>query len=360
MNLSPLSNFTIVEIAGSEAAEMHHLALGLAGKMVADLGAHVIRIVPEAGDPLDGMRVRPWEMAGRRNATKAFLTSSKENLVQMLENAEQIRAILNEAHAILTFGNAIKQPTSDCLMVRLATLPERHPMGTGDNPSIGEIGILALSGLLDVVGSPDREPLALGGHQIAYAAGLSCFSALMAGLFGLCGDGSAFAGDTYDVNMLDTANWVNWKVAAAEAFSTKGPPTREGESAEWRVMEAGDGWFAFVVSERDWPQLVDMIGGSSTVSLAESDRPAIIDAVEAWAKHLTREEIYRSAQSRRIPFAPVIEPGEMLDDPHCNARGMFSEIESLTGLFTFPKIPVIWNGQSFPVERPVRRGKHDG
>ncbi|MBI3197597.1 MAG: CoA transferase, partial [Rhodospirillales bacterium] len=47
---------------------------------------------------------------------------------------------------------------------------------------VSEFAILALGGLLHMVGEPERKPLRLGGHQASYAAGLTAFTGLAAAL----------------------------------------------------------------------------------------------------------------------------------------------------------------------------------
>src|SRR3546814_17646150 len=51
------------------------------------------------------------------------------------------------------------------------------------------IDILAIEGLLDIIGDPTREPLKLGGHQCAYTAGLAAFTGLVAALARAARDG---------------------------------------------------------------------------------------------------------------------------------------------------------------------------
>ena len=71
--------------------------------------------------------------------------------------------------------------------------------------------MLALGGVLNLVGESDRQPLRLGGHQVAYAAGLSAFTGLVSAL---CGT----AAEVVHVSLLENAVWLNWKnVASAEA-----------------------------------------------------------------------------------------------------------------------------------------------
>ena len=41
---------------------------------------------------------------------------------------------------------------------------------------VSELTLLALGGLLHMVGEPERKPLRLGGHQASYPAGLTAFT----------------------------------------------------------------------------------------------------------------------------------------------------------------------------------------
>lgn len=352
---APLTPFTVLEIADPEATDMHHIALGLAGRIVADMGATVFRVLPAGGDPLRSMPVEPWEdlqsppraLAGVLNASKVLTASTPDD------------AFLAGVDAVLTTGEYLPDPDFERITVRLRDMSESHPLKSAEAPSIGELGLLALSGVLDIVGDPEREPLALAGHQAAYAAGLACFAAMMTGL---AGRSLHSGGDAFDVDMLDVLTWVNWKAVAAHDFTPGSTVSREGDDAAWRVIRAADGYVALVFARRDWRRLAELIDHAALAdpaledaAIRESRRDDYMPHIEAWAASRTREEIYRAAQARRIPIGPVVEPGELLSDPHIQARGMISQLASGRGSgLTLPRIPAIWNDMPFQPRAPMR------
>lgn len=351
----PLSGVTVMEIAGPNAQDMHHLALGFAGRIAADLGADVNRIV-EVMDPLDRLPVLPWEKNRAPIALSGFLNASKTVLsVSRYDEAAELLKILNP-NAVLTRRDNLPGISVDTVVVRLSTLPIGHPFGDGDEPPIGEIGLLALSGLLDLVGDPNREPLVLGGHQPAFSSGFACFSALMTGL---AKQESTGQGDVLDVTMLDVANWINWKGVASSILHEGNELTREGVKADWRVIAANDGWVALVITDRDWRAVACLLNDNALLNQIESGlaiskemRSAIYDKIERWASVRSREEVYRTAQALEIPFGPVLEPGELQNDRHLLSRSVFAEIDYHDTTLTCLSAPIIWSGERFYPKEP--------
>jgi benzylsuccinate CoA-transferase BbsE subunit len=85
---------------------------------------------------------------------------------------------------------------------------------------------------------------------------------------------------------------------------------------------------------------------------------------------LPSEEAYRGAQARRLPWAPINAPGELLDFPHLTEdRGAFPEIEvaSIGERVRFPGAPyrfsrTPWRASTPPELgefTPVHEGNHD-
>ncbi|MCL4744363.1 MAG: CoA transferase, partial [Burkholderiaceae bacterium] len=213
---------------------------------------------------------------------------------------------------------------------------------------VTEFTVMALGGLLDIVGDPARQPLRLAGHQAAYAAGLSASSGLLAGL--ALGPS---ARERIDVSLLDTCQWLNWKTLAVAADSGRSP-TRLGRAEEWQVVPCADGHVAVVFLEKDWPGLCSMIGDPDLAArfATRAARRQEIDAVYArlrpWFDERTRAEIYREAQARGIPLGPVWRVDELATDPQYLARGFLGSLSHPgLGAIAMPRLPVLWNGQRF-------------
>ena len=189
--------------------------------------------------------------------------------------------------------------------------------GPGEDPPMSELGLLALSGLLGIVGEAGRPPVALAGHQPAYAAGLAGCTALLTAL-------RAGGKETIDISLFDVTCWLNWKVAAAMLVMGE-VPTRGGGRSDWFTLPAADGHVALVYMEKDWPQLRDMLGLAEprfeTRAGRMAHRAEFEAAIRPWFAARSRAEITREAQSRRIPIGPVRSPAELLTDPQYAARG---------------------------------------
>ncbi len=357
----PLSPYRVVEVAAASASLLHREALALAGKIMGDLGATVLKIVPPGGDPLHRVPVLPWEETAEPLALGAFLDTSKQFVELDLArpgDRNLLEMLVADAQVILTDGPATGMADPERqVAVTVSALPPGSPLA---GTPMSDLTLLALSGLLDIVGDPAREPLMLGGHQAARAAGLALFSAAATGLAGLDLHG---VGDRLEVDILDVLIWVNWKGVGATAFRAGEATSREGAAAEWQVNRCADGWIAMVYNNRDWPALARLV-----------DHPSLLDpklnnpneraarrgeygpAIAAWCSGRTREEIQAVAQARKVPVGPVVDPAELPNDPQVAARQSIARVPASgsAGSLAMPLVPMLMNGERFLPRPSVR------
>jgi crotonobetainyl-CoA:carnitine CoA-transferase CaiB-like acyl-CoA transferase len=313
----------------------------MAGRIAADCGARVI-VLEDGDDPV--RRIAP--LVGSTSAIHAFLGKGKQ-IVPAREVAH-----LRDADVVIM----------DAVSVR--KLRERPPIvaalslfaADSEQPA-SEFTVMALGGLLDMVGDPARAPLKLGGHQAAYAAGLAAYTGVAAAL---CRPRVAgkFPPETVHVSMLDVVVWLNWKSVPSRAGQAK--LTRTGSTAEWQVVRCQDGFVALVYQEPDWTALCDIVDDARlrTPDLAlrpERIRRAaeIAAIVEERFLILTRREIHALALARRIPLGPIWSPGELCADPQTAARGFLETVTIDGRAVMMPRLPVLWNGQPLGGERAL-------
>ncbi len=349
--IRPLTGITVVQAASDGCAFALRLSAALAGRIAADLGADVILVEPLAGDPL--RRIPP--LVGETGALFAFLSAGKRSVV-LPPGPDALGRLLGGAAAVIT----------DNGMAGLAALGARLPAGTrqaavvlsmlgagvpADVPA-SEFTVMALSGLLDVVGAPDRQPLRLGGHQAAYAAGLAAYTGLAAAL---CHPpGASDTPETVQVSMLETAIWLNWK-SVTNAWATGKAVHRAGQAAEWQVVRCADGWVALVYQDADWPGLCRLAGDPRLAAPDYATREgrvahfgAIARMVEQGLAAMTRRQIHAAGQAQRLPLGPVWSQADLLDDPHNIVRGFMARVALPGGgTTTIPRLPVLWNGAGF-------------
>jgi crotonobetainyl-CoA:carnitine CoA-transferase CaiB-like acyl-CoA transferase len=354
----PLARFTIVEVNDRDVPLCLRLAASLAGKIAADLGATVLKIEPPGGDPV---RRAPPLLPQGESALFQFLNTSKHSLVLDLEDEAgraALAKLLETADAVL-----FEEPASIASLARasratpieIAAFPLE--MNAGTRP-VSEFTLLALGGLLHMVGEPERKPLRLGGHQASYPAGLTAFTGLTAAL------AARDAGQkplSVRVSLAEVLQWVNWKAASgADAAGTS--PGREGKKSEFQILPCRDGHVAAVYTATQWPATRSLIGDPRLSDPKFNTRAGrrqhiaeLYAIITPWFAEKTRAEIQKVAQAKGVPFGPIFSPAELLETEQYVARGFLTDLEDpQLGTLRIPQLPVQWNGRSFaPKPAPI-------
>lgn len=312
----PLAGKTVLEYAGGSASRGIVQSIAMAGRLAQDFGAEVI-VIREQEDLLDRHEI-------------AFLDRGKSHLPASWQRwgDRRIDAVLVDADMAGIVRSA------DIRVIF-------HAMQKGGAAPASEFTAMAKGGLLDVVGEPDREPLRLGGHQLAYSTGLTGYTALIAGF---CHDEPV----SIDVGMLETAVWLNWKAAAATRLTGEAPH-RQGEKSEWRTIRCADGYVAIVYENADWANIVELADDDFLRNPEFKDRAgrvrasqAIAGALEAAFLKRTRAELRDISLEKRLPFGPVWAVNELRNDRHLASRKFMSDGPAGTVM----RPPILWNGES--------------
>ena len=347
----PLRRFALIEVNDEKVPLCLRLATSLAAKIAADLGADVLKIEPPGGDPV--RRAPPFLPQGE-SALFQFLNTSKRSLVLDLTSdpgRAALEALLDKADAVLFEERAASAPllrATRATPIEIAAFPVE--MNAAARP-VSEFAILALGGLLHMVGEPERKPLRLGGHQASYAAGLTAFTGLAAALAARDAGQSAPA---VRVSLAEVMQWVNWKAASgADAAGTS--PGREGRNSEFQIVPCRDGHVAVVYTATQWPATRALIGdprlGDAKFNTRAGRRQNIgelYEIITPWFADKTRAEIQSTAQAKGVPFGPIFSPAELLKTEQYVARGFLADMAHPTqGTLRLPQLPVQWNGRSF-------------
>jgi len=164
-----LEGLSVVDCAGEAAA--------MAGRILADLGARVVKVEPPGGHPL--RRAEPLGPDGTSLRFAAWAAGC-ESVVAEGPDDPRLAALLAEAHAVITTP---KDPS--VIVPNLAHAPkavwvEVTPFGA-EGPRAHwlatDLGIMAATGNLYCTGDPDRPPVrcaepvayAHGGPEVAFA-----------------------------------------------------------------------------------------------------------------------------------------------------------------------------------------------
>lgn len=338
--ITPLAGLSFVEAPRPDTPLALRLAMALTGRIAADLGANVTRIENPETEPLRAMD----PFVSDSSVLYAFLNAGKR-----LSAPDSADTLESEADVVLSAdGHHLRRSNAKRqVQVRYATLGHHAP---ADTPA-SEFTVLAMSGLLNLVGEPDREPLRLGGHQVAYAAGLSAFAGAMGAL-------AMPHSEVVNVSLLECAVWLNWKnVANGRLPGLQKPTSRAGRAGDWPVIRCKDGWIALVYQPGDWGRLCAAAGNPPRLLDPELANPAgrakhaeeIASLFEQAWRDKTRTELEAEFMRARLPLGAVWSPRELLHDEQYLARGFLQQVnvDDAGSIAVLPRLPVLWNGSGF-------------
>jgi crotonobetainyl-CoA:carnitine CoA-transferase CaiB-like acyl-CoA transferase len=113
-------------------------------------------------------------------------------------------------------------------------------------------------------------------------------------------------------------------------------PVRRGAWGIYDVFDTADReqLFVAVVSDTQWGPFCDAFGFAALKAdpkLATNPqrcaaRETLVPAVAAALGRFTKAELVAKCEKLGIPFAPIVRPVELLDDPHLNASGGLADV----------------------------------
>lgn len=322
--------------------------------LLADLGAEVIKIEPPEGD-----HARDWGPPSYGEKYSAYFASvnrGKKSIVLDLkrEEAREVvyKLVKNAGAVVENFRPGVAQR----LGVDYETLRRHNPRlvycsisGFGDGPyrdlPAYDLVALAMSGLMDLTGEPDRPPVKFAVPITDIAAGFYCALAVTAAVL-------SNTPGYIEVPLIEAA--VSLLTHQAGYFFASGEPPRRMGSAHptivpYQAFKAKDGYFILAVgNDHLWRRFCEAVGRPE---LAEDPRfKTNRDRVknrEELVKML--EEIFATKEvnywvslmwQNGIPTAPVYNLAQVFADPHIRHRKVVIETPSPFGPVKHLRSPI--------------------
>ncbi|MCH2169195.1 CoA transferase [Myxococcota bacterium] len=366
-----------------EGLEVIDLSTGIAGpyatKMFADAGAKVWKIEPPNGDPL-----RRWKAsaqlgqseplpASEDGALFRFLNTSKQGAVLDLDLDEDREVLLRLASRADLVVESFEPGELDARGLGYQALAQSNPGisllsvtpfgqdGPWSKRPANEFTLQAEAGSTAFRGYLDRPPVAAGGRIGEYVAGtFGAVSALSAVLWSRqTGLGRHVDTSTFEAMLISfqTFQYIHAQLEPGV------PLARNVEVPS--VEPAADGWVGFsLITGQQWKDFSLMIeqpemGEDENLLAAhlrfeQMDR--ILEAVHAWTREHSVEEVLEKAEMMRVPVAPVGNGSTLLKTDHFRARKVFTE--NPAG-FSQPRVPYrLGVGEPRAFEPAPRLGQH--
>ena len=200
-----------------------------------------------------------------------------------------------------------------------------------------DVNYLSFSGVLNLIGEPDRPP-SIPGIQIAdiAAGGMNAAIGILLALFAREKTGK---GQYIDISMTD--GMVGFLPIALYFQQLTGKDPGRGDTmlshryACYNTYETADGRFLSIgaVENRFWKRLCDHLGVAeyATLQYDDSRREEILDFMRSTFKSKTLDEWDAELAHLEICWGKVQTLSEVLDDPLFREREMILELNGKTG-----------------------------
>ena len=332
-----LGGIRILDLAGFEGQ--------FCGRVLADLGAEVIKVEPPGGDPARRLKpLMPGVVEGEWGLGFMHFNTNKKSVTLDLATSEgqsQFLRLARTADAIIETGvksgvdyEAAMETNPGLVQVSITGFGLEGPHSGWKAPSIV---VSAMGGIMYLCGSPEKAPLTEPEQQPFHLA--SAFAA-----YGLLlalrtrernGQGQRVEVSCQEVNASQQHVVVNYSANEAGLVreGNRGPL---GGGMPEGVYPGSDGFCHVVIIPRGhWRSLLEWMDNPEPLTdpIWENRhvRNANLDFVEPpvldFMKGLTKEQLFRQGQERRVPIGPINRPDEFTRDPYALERGVFVEVE---------------------------------
>lgn len=370
-------------LSGVRVLDLADESGGYCGKLFADMGADVIKIEPPGGaamrrvGPFYGTTPDPnrslffWHYNANKRSITLDLEAARDraHFLQLAAAAD----ILLETGApgeLEALGLGYPTLASHAPGLTLVSITPFGQTGPYRDFRGSDLVAQALGGMVYVNGFEQEPPLQGLGLQAYHSA--STYAAIGA-MLALLARARTGRGQWIDVSLQECV--AASLEHASSFFHQNGTIAERHGSLHWtryfRVARCKDG-HAMHCTLGDWTSLIEWVKGEGKAQ--DLLEPAwedfnhrrdhcvhLFDVLDGWAKEYCVADLVEGAQLRRLPYAAVLAPETLPDNPQLQARGFFVPVEhdELEATLTYPGAPYVFSRTPWQIRRrPPLLGEH--
>jgi crotonobetainyl-CoA:carnitine CoA-transferase CaiB-like acyl-CoA transferase len=340
--LPPLTGLKILEIG-------HYIAAPFCTRVLADLGAEVIKIEPPGGDPFRGWGAAKdgnsvWFSIHGRNklCIELDLKKQRDVLLRLVARAdvlvENLRA--GQLEKLQIGPDVLMEVNPRLVVARISGYGQDGPYR--DKPAFGAIGE-AIGGLRHLTGHPDGTstlpPPRCGISISDDLAGLYAAVGLLSALWQRDATGTG-RGRVVDVNLVDSIFSLTEgmlpeyaldgriRQPAGAALPTASPTnTYPCADGKWLCIAGNsDLIFARLMKAIGRPELATD-PAYTTNGLRCEHREALDEAIATWTRTIAAKDAEAILDSAEVPCSRLFDIADCAADPHFVARGAVQQID---------------------------------
>lgn len=343
-------------LSGIKVLEWGHTVMGPTCSMIlADMGAEVIKIerAPKGDDTrrLPGFAISFFPLFNRNK--KSIALNLKDE-----KGKEVLRKLIASSDVFMeNFAPdaADRQGFSyeECMKINprliYTNLKGFMPGPYWKRPSLDNL-VQMMGGLAYMTGRKG-DPLRVGASATDIMGGIFGALGIMTALFEResTGKGNRVISTLYESVVFMVAQHMAW--AAINKEPSVPMPEIDAAWPVYDLFDTADGEKVFIglTSDFHWQRFCEMFGLSELLGderlTTNSDRVAqrdwLIPQLQEKLVTFSKQELVTKAEKAKVPFAPLMRPDQLFDDPHLNESGGFVETTFPDGTETkMPKIPL--------------------
>jgi formyl-CoA transferase len=363
-------------LEGIRVVEFTHMVMGpTCGMILADLGAEVIKVEPRGGD-------RTRKLPGLGIGFFRSFNRNKKSVVIDVDgpagHAEAIRLIATADVVIENF----RPGRMAALKLDYANLSPQFPRliyashkgflpGPYEHRTALDEVVQMMGGLAYMTGLPGR-PMRAG----------TSVNDIMGGMFGAIGIMAALlqrreTGLGQEVQSALFENCAFLSSQHMQQFSMTGepPPPMPSRVSAWSVYDVftlagGEQLFIAAVSDKQFIQLCEILDrpdlAADPAFRTNADRvplrPRLLAELGRTLQHRHASELSARLEAAGLPYAPIVRPDQLLDDPHLKQSGGLVSMQTDDGGTTdVVLLPLMMDGRRLGVRHALPSiGEHTG
>ncbi|MCA8102648.1 CaiB/BaiF CoA transferase family protein [Burkholderia contaminans] len=359
---------------GVRVIEFTHMVMGpTCGMILADLGAEVIKIEPPGGDKtrkLPGLGIGFFRTFNRNKKSVVLDINTPEGRDAALALIGTCDVMLENFRPGLMTKLGLDYDTLSNAFPRLVYVSHKGFLPGPYEKRLALDEVVQMMGGLSYMTGPVGRPLRAG----------TSVNDIMGGMFGAIGVLAALRerdvtgrGQEVQSALFENCVFLSAQHMQQYAMTHEAPPPMPARVSAWSVYDVftladGEQLFIGAVSDKQFVTLCDVLGRPdlsaeprfASNALRVAVRPELLEALGAVLKDHRVDELMPKLEAAGIPYAAIVRPEQLFDDPHLKASGGLVPMETDDGTMTdVVLLPLTMGGRRPGVRQALARvGEH--
>ena len=368
------STSTGLPLEGLRVVEFTHMVMGpTCGMILADLGAEVIKVEPPGGDKtrkLPGLGIGFFRSFNRNKKSVVIDINTPEGRATAVELIGQCDVMLENFRPGLMASLGLDHATLSKDYPALIYVSHKGFLPGPYEKRLALDEVVQMMGGLSYMTGPKGRPLRAG----------TSVNDIMGGMFGAIGVLAALrererTGRGQEVQSALFENCALLSSQHMQQFLMTGepPPPMPSRVSAWSVYDVftladGEQLFIGAVSDKQFDTLCRVLDAQDLASEPElatnarrvAVRPELLRRLGEILQHHRIGELSPKLEAAGIPYAPIVRPEQLIDDPHLKASGGLVPMTTDDGGTTdVVLLPLLMGGRRPGVRQPLARvGEH--